>query len=159
MTFTIRPFVDADRASCASILAALPEWFGIAETNDAYIAGLAPQNALVVVDGDQEVVAFLGLVDHGDDSWEIAVMGVRRALHRLGIGRRLVGDAIADVRRRGGRWLHVKTRGPATYDDDYERTRRFYRALGFAPLYESLTEWGDQDAALIFVMALGEREV
>ena len=46
--------------------------------------------------------------------------------------------------RREVRWLHVKTRGPSTYDEDYERTRRFYLAVGFEVLYESRTEWGPE---------------
>ncbi|GJM37038.1 MAG: hypothetical protein DHS20C19_04050 [Acidimicrobiales bacterium] len=156
MTFTIRPFADADRAACAGILAALPAWFGIDEVNAGYVAGLTPATAIVVFDGDQRVVAFLGLADHGDDSWEIEVMGVHPDLHHLGVGRRLTDEAVRSVAAAGGRWLHVKTRGPSTYDDDYERTRRFYRAVGFDPLYESLTEWGPEDAALILVRKLGD---
>lgn len=155
MTFTIRPFADADRPSCAAILAALPQWFGIPEVNDGYVAGLDPATALVVFDGNQDVVAFLGLTAHGEDSWEIEVMGVRPGLHRAGIGRRLVDEAERVVAAAGARWLHVKTRGPSTYDDDYERTRQFYRSVGFDPLYESLTEWGPDDAALILVKRVG----
>jgi hypothetical protein len=48
----------------------------------------------------------------------------------------------------------VKTRGPSTYDAAYEETRRFYRAMGFEVLYESMTEWSPQDAALILVKHL-----
>jgi hypothetical protein len=56
------------------------------------------------------------------------------------------------------RWLHVKTRGPATPDPHYERTRRFYLALGFEPLFESLTLWGPEDAALILVKTVERPE-
>ena len=156
MTFTIRPFAESDRGACRSILAALPEWFGIEEVNDGYVAALTPTNGRVVFDGNQEVIAFLGLTDHGDASWEIEVMGVLPDRHHIGIGRRLVDEAIRTVEAAGGRWLHVKTRGPATYDEPYERTRRFYRAVGFDPLYESLTEWGPEDAALILLMRVGD---
>ena len=86
-------------------------------------------------------------------------MGVRRDLHRIGIGRRLVAAAIDHATIAGARWLHVKTRGPSTYDDDYETTRRFYLSCGFEPLYESLTEWGADDAALVLIMHLGPAAV
>jgi hypothetical protein len=45
----------------------------------------------------------------------------------------------------------VKTRGLATPDPFYERTRQLYQAVGFDPLFESQTLWGAEDAALILV--------
>ncbi len=81
-------------------------------------------------------------------------MGVDPDLHRRGVGHALVLAAEARCRADGIEWLHVKTRGPSTYDDDYERTRRFYRAEGFAELYESLSEWGAENAALVLVKHL-----
>jgi hypothetical protein len=39
-------------------------------------------------------------------------------------------------------------------DPEYEQTRRFYLALGFAPLFESLELWGPENAALILVKHL-----
>lgn len=63
--------------------------------------------------------------------------------------------ALERCRLDGLEWLHVKTRGPATPDPFYERTRRFYRALGFDPLFESTTLWGPEDAALILVRRVG----
>lgn len=154
MTFTLRNFATGDAPSCGEILVSLPEWFGISEVNAAYVDALRPDNAAVVIDGDQAVVAFVGLHVHNERSWEIEVMGVRREHHRVGIGRRLVAHAVDLAASAGAHWLHVKTRGPATYDDDYEKTRQFYVSAGFEPLYESLTEWGPEDAALILVMAL-----
>lgn len=152
MTFTARPFAESDRAACAEILSSLPEWFGIPEVNAGYVDALRPETASVVFDGNQAVVAFIGMHRHDERSWEIEVMGVRREHHRIGIGRRLIALAVEQATAAGAHWLHVKTRGPSTYDDDYERTRQFYLSTGFEPLYESLTEWGPEDAALILVM-------
>jgi GNAT superfamily N-acetyltransferase len=92
--------------------------------------------------------------EHNAQSVEITVMAVASSLHRHGIGTRLVAAAEKRCVDSGVHWLHVKTRGPATFDEDYELTRRFYRALGFEPLYESLTEWGPEDAALVLVKHL-----
>jgi glutamate/tyrosine decarboxylase-like PLP-dependent enzyme/GNAT superfamily N-acetyltransferase len=154
MTFTLRALRPDDITACSALLADLPEWFGRPEVNAAYADGLRTAPAFVVTDGNRQLAGFAGLRAHDPGSMEIEVMAVRRELHRLGIGRRLIGEAIDQARRSGANWLHVKTRGPSTFDDDYEKTRRFYRSVGFEPLYESRTEWGPDDAALVLVMSL-----
>lgn len=156
MTFTLRRLVPDDVSGCAAILAALPQWFGDPESNAAYVAGLSTSPGFVVADGNQELAGFVGLQLHTPTSMRIEVMGIRPDARRAGIGRRLVDASIEQACADGARWLHVMTRGPSTYDDDYEETRRFYRAMGFDPLYESRTEWGPDDAALVLVMALSD---
>ena len=119
----------------------------MAAANAAYVESLARLPAFVAVrphteePETQAVIGFLAIEQHRPTAAEITVMGVDPTMHRLGIGRTLVLAAEARCRADGIEWLHVKTRGPSTYDDDYERTRRFYRAVGFAELYESLSEW------------------
>jgi GNAT superfamily N-acetyltransferase len=104
-----------------------------------------------VAEHDGQIAGFLGLEQHNERSAEIHVMAVRPELHRRGVGTELVAFAERWCRERGVRWLHVKTRGPSTPDPDYERTRRFYLSSGFEPLFESLTLWGPENAALILV--------
>ncbi len=115
-----------------------------------------------VAEGEGRVVGFLALEQHDPGSVEIHVMAVEPELHRRGIGAKLAAWAEDWCHEHGVRWLHVKTRGPSTPDPHYERTRRFYRALGFEPLFESLTLWGPQDAALVLVKTVapgrGQRE-
>lgn len=53
----------------------------------------------------------------------------------------------------------VKTRRPSTPDEVYERTRHFYLARGFEPLFETLELWGPEDAALILVKRLQADEI
>jgi hypothetical protein len=48
----------------------------------------------------------------------------------------------------------VKTRGPSQPDEGYERTRHFYLAHDFIPLFETDALWGAQDPALILVKPL-----
>lgn len=151
---TIRALAPGDVEACREILDLLPDWFGIAEVNAGYVESLGHLPSFVAVDGDERVVGFLAIDRHTPTSAEITVMGVRPDLHRGGHGRALVEAAISFTRDGGARWLHAKTRGPSTYDDNYERTRRFWFAMGFETLYESRTEWGEDDAALIMVMAL-----
>jgi len=146
----LRPLVQEDVPACEQILAALPEWFGIPDANREYITGLPRLPAAVIV-LQGAVVGFMSLRSHGEGSSEIEVMAVDSAHHRHGIGRKLIGWALEWCAAQGAAWLHVKTRGPAPPDPDYEKTRRFYRAVGFDALFESTTLWGPEDAALILV--------
>jgi GNAT superfamily N-acetyltransferase len=144
----IRALDPDDVARCAALLDRLPQWFGLADANAAYVAALDRLPGFVDDDG-AEVRGFLALERHNPRSAEILVMGVEPSCHRRGVGRALVAAAERWCVEHEVGWLHVKTRGPSTYDQYYERTRRFYFALGFEPLYESVTEWGSQNAALV----------
>ncbi len=150
---SIRPLTTDDIDACAALLARLPQWFGIEASNRAYLASLRELPAFVACDDDDDgtVIGFVAVAHHFPGAAEISVMGVEPSRHREGVGGLLVEAVETSCREDGVEWLHVKTRGPSTYDDDYERTRRFYRAMGFAPLYESMTEWGPENAALILV--------
>ena len=152
----IRQLRPDDVGACAELLARLPEWFGLADANAAYVDSLHELPAFVAVE-DRQIVGFIAVLEHDEQSAEVTVMAVDPSRHRQGIGQRLLAAAEQRCVDRDVRWLHVKTRGPATFDEDYERTRRFYRAMGFDPLYESLTEWGPDNAALVLVKHLGCR--
>jgi len=149
----VRKLDSADVPACARLLAELPDWFGLEAANRAYVESLGRLPG-AVAESDGRIVGFVALELHNPVSAEIHVMGVARALHRQGIGRALLRWARDAARERGARWLHVKTRGPSTPDPDYERTRAFYLAQGFEPLFESSTLWGPENAALILVSSL-----
>jgi GNAT superfamily N-acetyltransferase len=100
------------------------------------------------------VVGLLALRRHTQQAAEIHVMAVDRGRHRAGIGRRLVARAEARLRREGVVLLQVKTRGPSAPDQNYEKTRAFYGALGFLPLEETTVFWGEADPCLIMVKPL-----
>jgi GNAT superfamily N-acetyltransferase len=149
----LRPIEATDVEACAAVLERLPAWFGIAEANAAYVDSLKRLPGFVAVE-DGEVAGFAAILSHSPISAEISVMAVDPSRHRQGIGQSLIEAVESWCRDNGIEWLHVKTRGPSTFDDEYERTRRFYFAMGFAVLYESLTEWGADNAALILVKHL-----
>lgn len=152
-SWTVRGLETSDIPACERLLGRLPDWFGLEAQNRAYVESLRNLPA-AVAEVEGELAGFLALEQHFPESVEIHVMAVAPELHRRGVGRALAAWAECRCQRHGVRWLHVKTRGPTTPDPGYERTRRFYRALGFEPLFESLTLWGPQDAALILVKAL-----
>ena len=131
----VERLVDGKSEACRAILTDLPEWFGIPEALEEYVATAERIDMLACRSGGR-VVAFVTLRKTSDAACEIVAMGVMRASHRLGYGRALVLAAEEWTRERGCRFLHVKTLGashPSTY---YAATRRFYDAVGFAPLEE-----------------------
>jgi GNAT superfamily N-acetyltransferase len=151
----IRRLQPSDVDACAAVLATVPEWFGIEEANVAYIDSLHRLPAFVAVDGD-DVIGFAAVERFGEEpAAEMTVIVVDRSRHRSGIGRELVESIEQWSLDNDIEWLHVKTLGPSTTDENYAKTRAFYRALGYAPIYESLTEWGThENAALIQVKHL-----
>ena len=150
-------FVEAHRSACAELLAGLPEWFGIEQANRDYIESLGRLTTAVAISQDptlQQIVGFVALQRHSERSVEIHVLASAAGRHNQGIGSMLLKWTKFKCVSWQCPWLHVKTRGPATPDSAYEKTRGFYCAQGFEPLFESLTLWGPSDAALILVQKL-----
>jgi ribosomal protein S18 acetylase RimI-like enzyme len=151
----IAPFEARFAGACAAILAALPDWFGIPESNAAYLADLARLPTWVALDG-AEPRGVLTLVEHDPHSFEVHFLAVHPRQHRRGVGRALLEHGASWARARGGRLLHVKTLGPSHPDPFYARTRAFYRALGFVPLFESPAFWGEGNPTLVLVRSLAD---
>lgn len=142
-----------DIPACEAILERLPDWFGLPESNRAYVASLAELPALVARFRGG-VAGFLAIFEHYPHSAEIHVMAVAPELHRQGVGRELVREVEEGLRARGVAWLHVKTRGPSSPDVSYAKTQRFYEAVGFAPLLETTAFWGEEDPTLLLIKYL-----
>ncbi len=77
-----------------------------------------------------EVIGFLTFFVN-DGIVNIAWMGVREEVHRKGIGRKLLGEVVRICRERGVERVFVSTLGDSVEYEPYERTRAFYRGVGF----------------------------
>jgi coenzyme F420-0:L-glutamate ligase/coenzyme F420-1:gamma-L-glutamate ligase len=130
-----------------SVLRALPEWFGIEEATRTYIDDVAQLRTFATDDG----TGFLSLKLHGPRAAEIHVMGVRPDRHRDGIGRQLVRTAESWCAANGVEYLQVKTLAATRPSEHYERTRRFYEAVGFVPLEVFPDLWDEANPALLLV--------
>ena len=141
----------AERSRVAeAVLQDLPDWFGFESWNRATAeetAGLPTFAALP----DR---GFVSLKRHTAGAAEVYVMGVRRELHRQGIGRALIAAAEAWCRAHGVRLLHVKTLGPSHPDEGYAATRRFYEAVGFVPLEELTGLWEEGQPTLVLAKSV-----
>ena len=68
------------------ILESLPEWFGIPQAREEYIAHSRGKPFFCAFEAERPV-GFLYLKETGRHTVEVAVMGVARECHRQGIGR------------------------------------------------------------------------
>jgi GNAT superfamily N-acetyltransferase len=73
---------------------------------------------------------------HSAASAEVYWMGVDPTFHRSGIGRALMAAAVDGARARAVKYLFVTTLHPADPYEPYQRTRRFYEAMGFEYMLE-----------------------
>ena len=141
-------------AECASILAELPEWFGIPQSNAEYAEAAQREEAWVAEEAG-ETLGLMVLVDQGFAAIDIHLIAVRRRAHRQGVGKALVEEARAVAREKGKTYVTVKTQGPSAQYEPYERTRAFYESVGFAGLEEFAEIWGT-DPCLVMITPVAD---
>lgn len=138
--------------ACRAVLEALPDWFGIPESNDEYVAFVEAHPTWSAVDDDGQVVGLLAPHHHAESA-EIHLIAVLPQWHRYGVGRALVDAFETDSVGRGFRLAQVKTLGPSDPDEGYALTRQFYASLGYLQLEEMLDLWPG-NPALVMVKPL-----
>jgi len=147
------PFASQFADQCRDLIAALPDWFGQPESNAAYLRDLDRLPSWLSCYGS-EIRGAATLAQHNSGSFEVHFMAVRPEFHRQGIGRTLLAHLESEAAVRGGSWLHVKTLAPSHPDPFFARTRKFYEAMGFAPLFETEALWGPENPAVVLVKRL-----
>ena len=135
------------------ILEALPDWFGIPEAREEYIASSAGELLFAAFDGEAPV-GFLTLKRTGEATAELAVMGVLKEYHRRGVGRVLFEAAKARAVELGYAFLQVKTVQMGRYPE-YDATNRFYLAMGFQEFEVFPTLWDEWNPCQIYVVYVG----
>jgi GNAT superfamily N-acetyltransferase len=142
-----------DPDAVAALLRGLPEWFGIEDATAAYIEAARTMPTVLAYE-DSLVVGALLWARHFEAAAEVHLMAVESSRHRRGIGTALLERAEEQLRADGVRYLQVKTLGPSSPDDGYEKTRLFYEARGFVALEEMFGVWLEDNPMLILVKAL-----
>lgn len=150
---TIRKIEDSqDKMQITrQILEALPEWFEVESSREAYIAE-SPERLMFGAFDGTEPVGFLCLKETGAATVEIAVMGVRKPYHGQGIGRMLFAAAKEQAAADGYAFMQVKTVKMGMYPD-YDATNRFYLACGFQE-FEVLPLWDEANPCQVYVLSL-----
>ena len=140
------------KAIVRAILEALPDWFGVPESREQYIAASADEILVAAMENGQPV-GFLCLKETGKDTMELAVMGVLQPYHRRGIGRQMFRKAKEIAREQGYSFLQVKTVRMGMYED-YDRTNLFYLSLGFKEFEVFPELWDEANPCQVYVMSL-----
>ena len=150
----IRQLTDSTEKQAVTrlILEALPEWFGIPEAREAYIRESAGRIFFCAYDRNRPV-GFLYLKETGNATVELYVMGIRKEYHRQGIGRLLFRQARDAAAGAGYAFMQVKTVQMGKYEE-YDRTNRFYLALGFREFEVFPTLWDERNPCQVYVMSL-----
>ncbi|MBN1877612.1 MAG: GNAT family N-acetyltransferase [Anaerolineae bacterium] len=138
---------------CGPILRALPEWFGIEEATVQYIQDVG-ELPTFLARIERVVVGFMSVKHHYPYAAELYVLGVYPDCHRHGIGRALLASVETYLRRQGVEYLQVKTLSDSHPDEGYAKTRAFYKAVGFRPLEEFKTLWGEANPCLLMVKGI-----
>ena len=151
----IRQLTDPNekRRVARQILEALEDWFEVPETREQYIESAGGWPCFAAFEGDTPI-GFLCLKQTGRDTVELAVMGVLRGWHRRGVGRALFDAARDYAVNAGYAFMQVKTVQMGRYPD-YDRTNRFYQALGFREFEVFPLLWDEANPCQVYVMALG----
>ena len=127
--------VEPRAGDVEALLRQLPEWFGVEEALARYVDNARHLLTWVAV-MEGATVGACTMRDHGSGTAEIDVLAVRPDLHRRGVGRRLLAVAEQELREAGIERIQVKTLGASRVSEGYERTRRFYEAVGYALVEE-----------------------
>jgi len=144
------PFLEKG-SICEPVLRSLPDWFGIEDAIVHYGKEIDLLPTFLVWEGDDRVIGFLSVKQHFPHSAEIYVMGVRQEAHRSGVGGALMRAGETWLKEQGVEYLQVKTLSPTRESEHYARTRKFYEKMGFEPLEEFKTLWGDDNPCLLLI--------
>jgi ribosomal protein S18 acetylase RimI-like enzyme len=124
----IRNYEKSDSEQLIDIAKALPEWFTENGIKHMQI-DLRYQQGFVALN-DSQIVGFLSFfVTEGIG--HLGWIGILPEFHRQGIGRKLVEHLISELKQVGIHELRVNTLGDSVEYEPYERTRAFYRSIGF----------------------------
>ncbi len=126
----------------AEIIATLPQWFGIPESNTHYIEGIKTKETFGAFDKGQ-AMGLVALRYHFKTTAELWWLGVRASRRRKGVGAALLRLAKTRARDRGCNMMAVMTLSPRSPDATYAETRAFYRSRGFVPFVEFTEEGHD----------------
>lgn len=128
--------VSPDKAEelCRTIIADLPEYFGLPECNEAYAVGVRSRVNLAAR-RDSDYIGLISLDFPYPNNGNIYWMAVPRADQRQGVGRSLLDAACRLAKDKGANTVTVETLSLQESDENYLKTYQFYQANGFVPLF------------------------
>jgi GNAT superfamily N-acetyltransferase len=138
---------------CDNILRNLPKWFGNEKAIVDYVNQVGKLPLYAALESEKPI-GFVAIKVHNAYTAEVCVMGVLQESHRKGIGTSLVNIAEKYCRANNFKYLTVKTLDSSAVYEPYERTRNFYRKVGFIPLEVFTAFWDEENPCLFLVKHL-----
>jgi GNAT superfamily N-acetyltransferase len=133
----------------------LPAWFNPPEDIEKKAVIHRDYLFFAAYDGE-EPIGFIALKIHNQYTADIFNLGVIEQYHRQGVGRRLLEATERYCAGNGYLYLTVKTLDSSAVYEPYERTRAFYKKMGFIPLGVFKTFWNEENPCLFLIKRLGE---
>jgi RimJ/RimL family protein N-acetyltransferase/GNAT superfamily N-acetyltransferase len=138
---------------CDKILRSLPKWFGIESSIVDYVKDVRTMETWASY-SNNELTGFISVNKHNTATAEIHVIGVLEAFHKKGVGKLLIYEAEKYLVGQKFKYLTVKTLSELRADENYEKTRHFYLAMGFAPVEVFKTLWGEHNPCLLMIKSI-----
>ena len=149
----IRPTVPADSTAMIEIGRALPDWFNDQGLHEMAVDIDHQLGAVAHIDG--QIVGFVTWFA-AEGVGMIGWIAVSPDVHRSGIGARLVEYAERRLAASGATELRVDTLGESVDYEPYERTRAFYRAVGFVDFESVMTDNPGMPERLTLTKTIGD---
>lgn len=141
---------DEKSEICNKVLRLLPKWFGIESSIVDYVKDVKSMETWASY-SNNELSGFISINKHNAATAEIHVIGVIESFHKKGLGKILIQEAEKHLVEQKFKYLTVKTLSELRADENYEKTRHFYLAMGFAPVEVFKTLWGEHNPCLLMI--------
>jgi ribosomal protein S18 acetylase RimI-like enzyme len=138
----------------SSILYELPEWFGLQESIQKYIADSKDMPFWASYDQNGTPNGFIVLKETSSCTCEIYVMGITKKYHHQGIGTELWYHFLDYAKKNGYEYVQVKTLQSGVCKE-YDITNHFYEKIGFKKLEVFPTLWDESNPCQVYVKYIG----
>ena len=139
---------------CIEIGRQLPVFF--TEQGLESMAADLENDILYIAVEEEKITGFITIKEKNDDVAEVSWMAVDPTVQRQGIGAGLIEKVAVDLKEAGFQVLEVKTLSERADYEPYEKTRAFYRKVGFVLLetIDPYEPWDPESPCAIYVKVL-----
>ena len=132
----------------------LPEWFGSEKALVEFVDGVTSLPFWAALDHEDKCIGFISIKIHYGHTGDIYVFGVLPEYQGRGIGRLLLAKAEEYLKNNNCKYIIVKTLSDIVEYEPYERTRLFYKKVGFEELITLTEMWDSENPCLIMIKEL-----
>jgi ribosomal protein S18 acetylase RimI-like enzyme len=157
MEYKIVEIMDNDKKEeyTNNILRKLPEWFGIEGSLLEYVNTVNKFPYYAAIENGNCIGFFSGKI-HYDRTGDVYVCGIDPKYHGKGIGTLLYKKLEQYFMEKGCEYVIVKTISDIDTDENYAKTRKFYKKMGFKELITLTEMWDENNPCLIMIKKIKE---